>query len=85
VHDMMLEVDRELFSSKYPDAAAFMLAASLRHECYVIGRRRPSERTNYHRGRLEELLRSPACREPWFVRKFESECFAEADAVEGGV
>ena len=61
----LLLQDAETFREEYKDACFFLLAASLRCECFTIyGRKHQSE---WDKNRLKELLTSPACQEKWFL------------------
>ena len=69
----MLVRDQEVFTSRYPDAAAFVLAAELRRELYVITGALQAAWPPYRRARVLELLQAPACREPWFVAQLRDD------------
>ncbi len=61
----VLSRDSSYFQHAFPNAASFLVAAYLRHECYVLA----CDATRGARGtqRLKEILHAPACREQWFV------------------
>ena len=61
----MLSRDNDVFYSRFYEASAFLMAADLRYECYVLACMNP--RNQWQETRLTELLRCPACREQWFV------------------
>jgi len=63
---MMFDRDAEEFRRRYPSAALFLLAATLRSEYWSICTRR-EHATPWQRARLEELRKCPACHEAWFV------------------
>jgi hypothetical protein len=61
----LLTIDIDTFLERFPAAAAFINAAELRLECHHLAV--TTELSPWQTMRLEQLLRAPACREPWFV------------------
>lgn len=83
----MLDTDRRVFAARWPDAEAFLTAATLRDECYTLARRSRETRTHWMQDRISELLRTPACREPWFVVQLRGDARdnIEPDLIEAGL
>ena len=70
----LLTTDHRVFEARFPEAAAFLTAATLRYECYSLMQgmlsvwiSAPSSRQEWVLARVRELLQAPACREPWFI------------------
>jgi hypothetical protein len=61
----LLTRDQELLERKYPNAWNHIIAASLRKEAYALALNK--HRNAWETSRLNELLKTPACRECWFV------------------
>jgi hypothetical protein len=61
----MLVHDEDTFHEQYKDARAFLIAASLRDECFTLFCRK--HKSDWDKKRLEELLECPACKERWFL------------------
>jgi len=67
----MLTQDQSYFERTYHSAAAFTRAAALRYECFsILGLSRKGA-TPWQAERVRELLKTPACREPWFLDMVE--------------
>jgi len=85
---MFLIQDAEYFEAHFPSASAFLTEAKLRKECYQRARAVDAEmRVEWDAKRLKrlwvvnrllEIIRSPACREPWFVKRLKHETNIDA-------
>ena len=69
---MLLTKDQEYFEREFPGAAAFLRAARLRKECYVLAM--DKHINEWGRQRLQELLGTLACSEPWFMADLRGDC-----------
>lgn len=76
----LLITDTERFERLFPDAAAFLITAELRKECFSLAceikRRTQHEdprRTVWTDARFAELRETLACREPWFQEQLRCE------------
>lgn len=61
---MLLLEDWDVFQEKFPDAMAFLQAASIRKECYDLCPK--SHNSDWEKNRFNELIETPACQEAWF-------------------
>jgi hypothetical protein len=67
----MLNKDQEYFDAHFSLAASYLRAASLRRELYALLMK--TTINAYEQQRIDELSKSPACNEPWFVRQLDDD------------
>lgn len=79
----ILYKDQEIFEKTFPQAWQYIKASQLRYECYQLAL--SSYRNTWQKNRLKELLKSPACRELWFVNQLRSDGKIEDYLTEAGI
>lgn len=61
----LLVHDEDTFREEHREARSFLLAASLREECFSLYCIK--NKTDWQKDRLKELINCPACQEKWFL------------------
>lgn len=62
----LLTKDEQIFRETFPEASSYLLSAELRNECFSLHCRK--FKNDWEVKRYQELLKCPACKEPWFQR-----------------